>query len=199
MILIIILEPRSTVPFWIVTSAMVRSIVLESQKMSEYNVKRLIPPEFEIKGKLLPNKNKVVFEPDEEYAERIEIPIDKIKDVRFATEKDISALRVWLVGPVLGALWKKEHRILVIDVEDEYGIVQHLTFEGDNEIVDAERELYDIRKADKLRESNLQVPDYSRPPEKPEHRLHWNCPKCLRQNAMKARFCTRCGCERPEK
>jgi hypothetical protein len=165
--------------------------------MSEYDVKRLIPPEFEIKGRLLLHKEKVVFEPDEEYAERVEISVNKIKDVRLATEKDISALRVWLVGPVFGALWKKEHRILVIDVEDEYGIVEHLTFEGDNYIGDAERELYDIRKAGRLRGSNLQVPDDSQPPKKEKQRLYWNCPKCLRRNAMKAGFCTRCGFEGP--
>jgi hypothetical protein len=53
--------------------------------MNEYIVKRLIPPEIEIKGKLLPYQDKIVFEPDEEDAIRIEISVAKIKDVRFAT------------------------------------------------------------------------------------------------------------------
>ena len=164
--------------------------------MSEYNVKRLVSPEIEIEGKLLPYQDKVVFEPDEEYAEKIVIPVTKIKDVRFATEKDISALRVWLVGPIWGTLWKKKHRILLIDVEDEYGIIQHLTFEGDNDIQDAEKELYDIRKARKLKgESELQPPDKL---QLPEQKPYWKCPRCLRQNSMKAKFCTRCEFERPE-
>lgn len=163
--------------------------------MTEYNVKRLISGS-EIDGKLLLYPSEVIFEPKEEYAEKAEIPVTRIKDVRFATEKDISALRVWLVGPVWGTLWKKKHRILVIDVEDEYGIIQHLTFEGDNDIQDAEKELYDIRKARKLKgESELQSPDKL---QLPEPKLYWKCPKCLRHNAMKAKFCTRCEFERPK-
>jgi hypothetical protein len=85
-----------------------------------------------------------------EYTKKIEILIDKIKDARFATEEDISALRVWLVGPVLGTLWRERHKILVIDFEDEFGIVQHLAFEG-NDMEEAIEELYEIRKAGKLK------------------------------------------------
>lgn len=84
-----------------------------------------------------------------EYTKRIEILVDKIKDARFATEEDMNALRVWLVGPVLGTLWTEKHKILVIDFEDEFGIVQHLAFEG-NDVDEAIEELYEIRKARKL-------------------------------------------------
>ena len=84
-----------------------------------------------------------------EYTEKIEILIDKIKDVRLATEEDISALRVWLVGPVLGTALTEKHKILIIDFEDEFGIVQHSTFEA-KDIEDAVEELYEIRKARKL-------------------------------------------------
>ena len=92
---------------------------------SEYDVRFLGRPE--MRGILLLCPDKVVFSPEEEHAEKIELPVAKITDARFATEKDISALRVFLVGPVLGTLFKTEHKILVVDFEDEFGIVQHLT------------------------------------------------------------------------
>jgi hypothetical protein len=103
----------------------------------EYWVERLITSKDTVSGKLFSFENKVVFETYGEHEGRLEIPIAKVKDVRFATEKDISALRVWLVGPVLGAFWKKKHNILLIDFEDEFGIIQHLAFEGRNDIENA--------------------------------------------------------------
>jgi len=118
--------------------------------MREYWVERLIPPNTKISGKLLAIENKVVFETYYEHEGRLEIPVAKIKDVRFATEKDISALRVWLVGPVFGVFWKKTHRILLIDFEDEFGIIRHLTFEGKDDFENVEKELYELRKAEML-------------------------------------------------
>jgi hypothetical protein len=56
----------------------------------------------------------------------------KIKDVRFTTEKEISALRVWLLGPKWATLLKKKRHLLTIDDEDETGIIQHPFFEGDD-------------------------------------------------------------------
>jgi hypothetical protein len=117
----------------------------------EYWVERIISSKETISGKLFSVDNKVVFETYGEHEGRLEIPIVKIKDVRFATEKDISALRVWLVGPVLGAFWKKKHNILLIDYEDEFEIIQHLAFEGRNDLENAEKELYQIRKTEKLK------------------------------------------------
>jgi hypothetical protein len=155
--------------------------------VSEYDVKYL--SRLEINGKLLLYPDKVVFSPEEEYAEKIEIPVAKITDARFATKNDISALRVWLVGPVLGTLWKKQHKILVIDFNDEFGIIQHLTFEGEY-MEEAIEELYDIRKRKKSGldkkakiEPTLKIPKYA----------NWQCPRCLRMNSPKARFCTRCS------
>jgi hypothetical protein len=113
----------------------------------EYWVERLITSKETVSGKLFAVKDKVVFETYGEHEGRLDIPIEKVRDVRFATEKDISALRVWLVGPVLGAFWKKKHYILLIDFEDEFGIIQHLAFEGRSDIENAESELYDMRKA----------------------------------------------------
>ena len=119
--------------------------------MREYWVERLITAKETISGKLFALKNKIVFETYGEHEGRLEIPVAKIKDVRFATEKDISALRVWLVGPVLGTFWKKRHNILLIDFLDDFEIIQHLAFEGRNDIVNAEKELYEMRKAEKLK------------------------------------------------
>jgi hypothetical protein len=119
--------------------------------LREYRIERLIPPETKVSGKLFAIENKVFFETYGENEGRLEIPVAKIEDVKFATEKDISALRVWLVGPVFGVFWKKKHNILLIDFEDEFGIMQHLTFEGGKDIENAEKELYDMRKAEKLK------------------------------------------------
>jgi hypothetical protein len=118
--------------------------------LNEYWVERLITSKETVSGKLFSVDGIVVFETYGEHEGRLEIPIAKVKDVRFATEKDISALRVWLVGPVLGTFWKKKRNILLIDFEDEFGILQHLAFEGRNDIENSERELYDLRKAEKL-------------------------------------------------
>jgi hypothetical protein len=116
----------------------------------EYWVERIISSKETISGKLFSVDNKVVFETYGEHEGRLEIPIARVTDVRFATEKDISALRVWLVGPVLGTFWKKKRNILLFDFEDEFGIIQHLAFEGRNDLENAEKELYQMRKTEKL-------------------------------------------------
>ena len=153
---------------------------------NEYDVTYLSP--YEIEGKLLLFPDKVVFEPKEEEAEEIEIPISKIKDARLATEKDISALRVWLFGPVLGVFLKKKHNLLVIDCEDELGILKHLTFEGDG-MEEAVEDLYDIRRKEKTGPTKAAEPVIR----KELKHGNWQCPRCLRINAAKAKFCTRCG------
>ena len=123
-----------------------------SEKLREYWVERLVTSKETISGKLFSIDGKVVFETYGEHEGIIEISVAKVKDVRFATEKDINALRVWLVGPVLGAFWKKKHNILLIDFEDDFGILQHLAFEGRKDLENAEREFYDMRKAEKLKQ-----------------------------------------------
>ncbi len=120
--------------------------------MNEYLVERIIGSKDTISGKLFSIDDKVVFETYGEHEGRIEISVAKVKDVRFATEKDIIALRVWLVGPVLGTFWKKKRYILLVDFEDDFGIIQHLAFEGRNDLENAERELYDMRKTEKLKQ-----------------------------------------------
>jgi hypothetical protein len=170
---------------------------MDENNVIEYSMKYL--GQYEAKGMLLLYPDKVVFSPEEDYDEKIEIPISKIVDVRFATEKDISALRVWLVGPVLGTLWKKHHKMLTIDVADEFGIIQHFVFEGEGveEIVD---ELYDIRKRRKMK---AHIPETETEPSlkittKKGQAVtgNWQCPRCLRVNSRKAKFCTRCGAEK---
>jgi hypothetical protein len=155
----------------------------------EYDVTYLSHYGNEIKGKLLLFSDKVVFEPtEEEETEKIEIPVPKIKDARLATEKDISALRVFLLGPTLGVFLKKKHELLIIDCEDELGIIKHLTFEGDG-MEEAVEDLYDIRRKEKAGPTKTAEPVIRR---ELEHG-NWQCPRCLRINAAKAKLCTRCG------
>jgi hypothetical protein len=98
----------------------------EDEMPSEYDVEYV--GSVEIKGKLCLYSRKLVFEPKEELAERIEIPIDKIREARFSTEGDIRALDILLLGATLALLEKKKQKMLTIDVEDEFGIMLHLTF-----------------------------------------------------------------------
>ena len=66
----------------------------------EFDVKCYGLYSFEIKRKLLLSPEKVVFELNEGHFEdkKMEIEVLKIKDVSYATEKEISILRVWLLG-----------------------------------------------------------------------------------------------------
>lgn len=168
----------------------------------EYEVKFL--GHYEAKGTLSLHPDTVTFLPEMDYLGKIEIPVAKITDARFATEKDISALRVWLVGPVLGTLWKQYHTMLTIDAEDEFGILQHFVFEGKRveEIMD---ELYEIRKRKKMasrmqQEGQTQPSSKTTTTEEPTLTVlkngTWKCPKCFRTNSRRAKFCTRCGNER---
>jgi len=159
--------------------------------MSEYDVTYL--SHYEIKGKLLLFPDKVVFKPnEEEEAEEIEIPVSKIKDARLATEKDISALDVFLLGPVLGVLAKRKHKLLTIDCEDELGIIKHLTFEGDG-MEEAVEDLYDIRRKEKMGPTKTEEPVIRRELARALRHGNWQCPRCMRINAARAKFCTRCG------
>jgi len=63
---------------------------------------------------------------------------------------------------------------------------------------EAVEELYEIRKREKvglgkktkteptLRLALLKIPKYE----------NWKCPRCLRMNSPKTKFCTKCGLER---
>ena len=114
----------------------------------EYDVKSPSFYSFQISGKLMLSAEKVVFEPKEVYFKdkKIEIAVSRIKDVRFTTEKDISALRVWLLGATLGILNPVKRNMLTIDYEGESGIIEHLIFEG-KDVETALEELNEFRKA----------------------------------------------------
>lgn len=70
---------------------------------------------------------KVVFESRKV---NMEIPLDRIKDHKILTEKEIRARRVLLTG-LIGLAWKKKHKMLVIDFEDQLGNIQSPVFEPD--------------------------------------------------------------------
>ena len=125
-----------------------RDVISDSGHKYEFDVKYLAS--LNIGGKLLLLSDKIVFEPKEVYFEdkKMELLLEKIKDVRFTTEKEITGLRVWLLGPTLGAFMKKKNKMLTIDYEDEFGIIQHHIFEGpDMEI--AIEEINKIRRTQK--------------------------------------------------
>ena len=113
-------------------------------------VERLIPHEFKIPGRLLTidTEQKVVFAPNGKHEKTLDIPVAKIKWVKFTNEKNISAARVFFVGPVFGTAWKEKHNILQIDFEDEFGTIQHLAFEGHDDLENAEKELEEMRKTE---------------------------------------------------
>ena len=177
----------------------------ENEMPSEYNVEYV--GSVEIKGKLYLYSSKIVFEPKDEFAERIVIPISRVRDAKFASNKDTGALWAWLaplvVAPILKRLTRSE--ILVLDFEDELGIVQHLAFAGEDDLEDTVEELYEIRKTSKLEgkseslQEKLQVPEMYLSKQALEQKFYWKCPRCFRQNAMKANICTRCGFEKPTK
>jgi len=77
---------------------------------------------------------------------------------------------------------------LTIDFEDEFGIIQHLTFEG-HDIEAAVEELYDIRKTKKMGFTATAKPFLK----KKLKDGNWQCSRCLRINSPNAKFCTKCG------
>jgi len=85
-------------------------------------------------------KNKVVFESKKV---NLELPIGRIKDSKIITEKEIRARRVLLTG-LIGLAWKKKHKMLIIDFEDELGNIQSPVFEVDKTDEVASK-LYNIR------------------------------------------------------
>lgn len=122
----------------------------QRQGLGAYLVERLIPHEFKIPGRLLTidTEQKVVFAPNGKHEKTLDIPVAKIKWVKFTNEKNISAARVFFVGPVFGTAWKEKHNILQIDFEDEFGTIQHLAFEGHDDLENAEKELEEMRKTE---------------------------------------------------
>jgi len=59
----------------------------------------------------------------------LNIPYDRVNEVRVTTEKDISVLRTILFGPVIGLLWKKKKNMLFLSYTDESGLVQNMVFD----------------------------------------------------------------------
>ena len=56
-------------------------------------------------------------------------PTARIKSLELRTSKEISALRVWLAGPVLGTVMKAEITYVVVGYEDELGLTHILLFD----------------------------------------------------------------------
>lgn len=56
------------------------------------------------------------------------IPYDRINKVQVVTEKEVSALRVALLG-IIGAFWKKKKKMLLISYTDETGVTHDMLFD----------------------------------------------------------------------
>ena len=127
-----------------------------SKHQKEYRVTYLggnIKYPFEQEGTLTLTSKIVLFESPDSDLIPMKIPIDKIEDAKIVTEKEISALRVFLIGPVLGTLFKKTNKAFEIDFRDSHGILQHPIFQfkdlDDFGIEDLETVLYYYRKGKK--------------------------------------------------
>jgi len=59
----------------------------------------------------------------------LNIPYERVNEVRVTTEKDVSILRTILFGPVIGLLWKKKKQMLLLSYTDENGLTQNLVFD----------------------------------------------------------------------
>lgn len=102
----------------------------------------------EQEGTLIITTETVIFEAPNFDLIPMKIPIDKIEDAKVVTEKEISALRVFLFGAVFGTLFKKTSKAFEIDFRDSHGILQHLIFQFEDnfDIENLEMLLYNYRK-----------------------------------------------------
>jgi hypothetical protein len=57
---------------------------------------------------------------------RLYIPCEKIREINIKTTKEITALRVLLLKPVLASLFKKRREFLLVAYEDKLGLRQNL-------------------------------------------------------------------------
>jgi hypothetical protein len=125
---------------------------MEAEK--DYRVKHLTIRDktfLQEKGHLSIYDDKVVYNA-EQYIDKhsLAIPIDKIEDVHYITDKEITAFRVFMIG-FWGVLFKKKRDALTIDFKDDYDIMQHETFQtlDRSDIQEIQQRLYEKRKARK--------------------------------------------------
>jgi hypothetical protein len=73
-----------------------------------------------------------------------DIPYERIELLNVTQEREITALRTWLVGPVLSAWLKKKTMILTIGFRNEFGLLEVPSFKvSDDEIDDCYRSISD--------------------------------------------------------
>ena len=74
----------------------------------------------------------------------LDLPYKSIQLLNVSLEREITALRTWLIGPVLGALFKKETLMLNIGFIDERGLLQIPSFKMEkNEVHDCYRLIHE--------------------------------------------------------
>ena len=96
--------------------------------------------------------NKVIFESDNFV---LEIPINEIRETKVVTEKELSALRIFLVG-LIAFGWKKEKRLYLIKFVDELGETQSVFFNYSENIEYFAPKLYNLRLEEKRKTGKTQ-------------------------------------------
>jgi len=76
-------------------------------------------------------KSKLILHDDYFEVEKLplQVPYDKIKEVKNATQKDITVGRMLLTG-MLAFAWKKKKTLLLVTYEDRIGMDQNLIFDS---------------------------------------------------------------------
>lgn len=70
----------------------------------------------------------VIVRQDETQHLHLDIPYGSVKLLNVTEEREISALRTWVVGPAFGALWKQESKFLNIGFTSELGLLEIPSF-----------------------------------------------------------------------
>jgi hypothetical protein len=73
---------------------------------------------------LLPEAVHIVVGDKPETCFQFDVSYGSIQVFNITLEREISALRTWLVGPVLAAWWKKKTRSLTIGFQNELGVIE---------------------------------------------------------------------------
>lgn len=80
---------------------------------------------------------------------KLECPYASIEVLNISQDREITALRIFLIGPVFAAWFKKKTLVLTIGVRENDGLLQLPSFEMETSVIDSCYEkLYDrIQKA----------------------------------------------------
>lgn len=75
--------------------------------------------------------------PDSSNALELEFPYPSIEVLNITQEREITALRTWLIGPVFAAWFKKKTLTLTIGVREKDGLLQLPSFKMETSIINS--------------------------------------------------------------